>query len=199
MDAKKNKAFNHFKNGRVILFCSIALALFLHIIMFLFSFPHTNRVTQKGSDKMFISLITNDYHQAKKNNDNLQKTKTLEKITKKTEKKNNNPISNIEKETDNNGGTDSLVTIKNPKFVFFKPPKYPKRAIENRQQGIVALSITVASNGKPVKIDILNSSGYELLDKAATEAAHSWIFEPIAPKESNVAFKAHVNYNFILK
>lgn len=188
---KKNKTFNHFKNGRVILFCSIALALFLHVMMFLFSFPHTNRVSQKGTDIMFISLITSDNQANKNTNPNTPK----QKVAKKIEKNNNDQTSTVAKEGGDSGGTDSLITIRNPKFVFFKTPKYPKRAIENRQQGIVALSITVASNGKPEKIDILNSSGYELLDKAATEAAHSWVFEPIAPK----GFKALVNYNFVLK
>lgn len=57
-------------------------------------------------------------------------------------------------------------------------PKYPMQAIRQRQEGTVQLKILVGVEGKPLKIRIMNSSGYRSLDHAAIAAARQWKFNP---------------------
>jgi TonB family protein len=62
--------------------------------------------------------------------------------------------------------------LKNPK------PHYPRRARELGFEGVVVLHVKVSKVGKATGIDILSSSGYTLLDKAALDTLHQWSFIP---------------------
>ena len=57
-------------------------------------------------------------------------------------------------------------------------PKYPMQAIRQRQEGTVQLKILVGVHGSPLKIQVMNSSGYRSLDQAAIAAARQWRFNP---------------------
>ncbi len=58
-------------------------------------------------------------------------------------------------------------------------PKYPKRALKLRQQGVVYLRILLSEDGVSEKIEFVKKSSYPLLNKAAIEAVSQWNFEPI--------------------
>ncbi len=58
------------------------------------------------------------------------------------------------------------------------PPRYPKEAIENKQEGTVVLKILVQPDGHPSKTEVAQSSGYGSLDQAAIDAAMNWRFHP---------------------
>ncbi|MDF3982890.1 energy transducer TonB [Luteibacter sp. PPL554] len=53
-------------------------------------------------------------------------------------------------------------------------PVYPPPAIRQGHEGKVVLSLTFGSSGAPVAIEVLESSGFRELDKAAQDSARSW-------------------------
>jgi periplasmic protein TonB len=58
------------------------------------------------------------------------------------------------------------------------PPIYPPEATRRGQQGAVILFVTIAPNGTASAVDIAQSSGYALLDRAAKQAVARWRFKP---------------------
>lgn len=58
------------------------------------------------------------------------------------------------------------------------PPRYPPAALRMGQQGTVTLVIHVNAQGQPEKVMVDSSSGHELLDQAAVDAAGQWRFHP---------------------
>jgi len=58
------------------------------------------------------------------------------------------------------------------------PPRYPAEAARRGQQGAVILFVTVAPNGTASAVQITQSSGYALLDRAAQQAVARWRFRP---------------------
>jgi len=65
-----------------------------------------------------------------------------------------------------------------PDYIQNPPPPYPELAKQMRQEGLVLLKVDVNSQGLPIKIDILKSSGFQLLDQAAFKAVSHWKFQP---------------------
>ncbi len=61
----------------------------------------------------------------------------------------------------------------------FVHPKYPIRAIRKSIEGKVLLNLLVNSEGVVERVDILKSSGHEILDTSATKAAKLWSFKPM--------------------
>ena len=76
------------------------------------------------------------------------------------------------------GGSGSSAYDFAASAVSYKDPVYPKLAIKRELQGDVKVRVAVTSEGKPSNIEILKSSGHDLLDKAAIEAMASWRFLP---------------------
>jgi protein TonB len=61
----------------------------------------------------------------------------------------------------------------------YPDPDYPRLAQERRQHGSVTLYLVVNSNGIPTTVEVKDSSGYPLLDKAAlTGVKNRWRFPP---------------------
>jgi protein TonB len=66
-----------------------------------------------------------------------------------------------------------------PDAVFHNhPPVYPEDAAVNGQHGTVVVLIHVSPAGTAAGVDLLRSSGYVLLDRAAREAVLRWRFLP---------------------
>jgi TonB family protein len=57
-------------------------------------------------------------------------------------------------------------------------PEYPNAAQDQGEQGDVLLTIQVATNGRPERIRVQQSSGFEDLDTAAVDAAANWHYVP---------------------
>lgn len=62
--------------------------------------------------------------------------------------------------------------LKNPK------PEYPVFARRMRMEGTVMLKVLVSRQGTAVKVEVAQTSGYEILDKAAAESVKNWQFVP---------------------
>ncbi len=59
-----------------------------------------------------------------------------------------------------------------------RPPPYPVEAEVRGEHGAVTLLIHVSESGVASAIDVLESSGYEILDQAAVAAVRKWHFHP---------------------
>ncbi len=65
-----------------------------------------------------------------------------------------------------------------PGYFQNRPPEYPQLARQMHQEGLVMLSVEVDQKGMPVKVEVKQSSGYQLLDQAALKAVKRWRFQP---------------------
>jgi protein TonB len=59
-----------------------------------------------------------------------------------------------------------------------RPPRYPQEARRAKQEGTARLRIEVREDGTVGKIELVRSSGFPLLDRAAIDAVAAWRFEP---------------------
>jgi protein TonB len=73
---------------------------------------------------------------------------------------------------------EMIRTKSKPGYFQNRPPKYPQLARQMHQEGLVMLMVEVDRKGMPVKVEVKQSSGYQLLDQAALEAVRHWRFEP---------------------
>jgi len=62
--------------------------------------------------------------------------------------------------------------LNNPK------PVYPSAARRMGMEGTVMLKVFVSRDGSAIKIEVAQSSGYEILDSAALQAVRNWRFIP---------------------
>lgn len=59
-----------------------------------------------------------------------------------------------------------------------RPPAYPTEAEQRGQHGAVVVVIHVSENGSATGVDVMESSGVEVLDQAAVVAVRKWRFHP---------------------
>lgn len=85
-----------------------------------------------------------------------------------------------------------------PGYLRNPPPIYPLRARELGQEGTVVLEFEVLPNGRCGAIDVIESSGYPLLDDSAVRAVKHWIFKPAKRFRHPVAFAVQVPITFRL-
>ncbi len=65
-----------------------------------------------------------------------------------------------------------------PEYYKNPRPEYPESARRARQEGIVWLRVHITEHGKPDRVAVAQSSGFEALDAAAVEAVRGWEFTP---------------------
>ncbi len=58
------------------------------------------------------------------------------------------------------------------------PPEYPTVAESAGWEGIVKINVEILDNGQVGMVEILESSGYPILDESAVKAAKTWKFSP---------------------
>jgi len=84
-----------------------------------------------------------------------------------------------------------------PDAVFHnRPPEYPDEAALNGQQGTVVVMVHVSPAGMAVGVELLRSSGYLLLDRAAQEAVLRWRFMPAVKDGQPVASNMTMGFVF---
>ncbi|MEA9355669.1 energy transducer TonB [Bacteriovorax sp. PP10] len=113
---------------------------------------------------------------------------------------NENAVSEMKAASENGSGTGvgsgsgngSSSYDFNASAVSYKDPTYPRLAIKRELQGSVKVRVSVSPEGRPSNIEILKSSGHDLLDRAAIDAISDWKFLPrSAPYfvEKNITFQ----------
>jgi len=77
-------------------------------------------------------------------------------------------------------------------------PKYPKIARKRGWQGRVILSVDVDANGQPRDVQIAQSSGHKILDRAALKTVRKWTFKPAQKAGFSVASTLRIPIRFDL-
>lgn len=77
-------------------------------------------------------------------------------------------------------------------------PVYPSAARRRGMQGVVLLQVKVSDKGSVAGIHIMRSSGFQVLDIAATNSVKQWQFMPAQQNDKNVASTVQVPIRFIL-
>jgi len=101
------------------------------------------------------------------------------------------------------GGSASGVQTTLPGFgaAYLNNPKpaYPAQARKMGIEGRVTLKVFVSKEGKPLHVEIAESSGHDLLDKAAFDAVKNWRFVPARKGDVPYDEWVHVPVAFVLR
>ena len=103
-------------------------------------------------------------------------------------------------------GIGSVGSGGSPGFLFVRAnyaqnpkPEYPERARREGWEGTVLLRVLVNPQGKPDRVDVSRSSGFESLDRAAIETVKGWRFHPARYGERQVESWIQVPIVFTLE
>ena len=101
-------------------------------------------------------------------------------------------------ETEVEGISNEPVFVSEPEIVNWTQPRYPRSAQRRNQQGVVMLEVMVDEQGKALTVTVLESSGFNALDKSAIAAVQDWEFKPQMRNNLYVASRVHVPVAFQL-
>lgn len=76
------------------------------------------------------------------------------------------------------------------------PPPFPPEAARRHEFGLVGLRLHIAEDGHVDRVEVAHSSGFAVLDAAASEALASWHFTPARQDGHPVADVLDININF---
>jgi TonB family protein len=94
---------------------------------------------------------------------------------------------------------DSEGSVRLPRYYCYSQPIYPWVARKKGYEGVVLISVKIDVNGKVGLFKIKKSSGYAVLDRSASDAVKSWIFEPGQRRGKPVTMWIDVPVKFELK
>lgn len=81
---------------------------------------------------------------------------------------------------------------------FNPKPRWPAEALARRWQGRVLLRLEIASDGTVDDVQVMQSSGFDILDLAAVEAVRDWRFTPARRGGTSVAVTRSLPIHFRL-
>jgi periplasmic protein TonB len=91
------------------------------------------------------------------------------------------------------------VAVTQPNYARRAQPIYPDQARRWHQQGIVTLALFINEQGALDRVEIIQSSGYSLLDAAAVKAMKQSQFEPAMDGATPVRSRAEATVTFRLE
>ncbi len=97
-------------------------------------------------------------------------------------------------------GLNEIPVVTEP--AFRKPPStpdYPRQARRRNQEGAVLVEVLVDEAGETLDVEVIESSGYLLLDRAAVKAVSQWAFQPKSVGKHTVKSKVQVPVLFELR
>ena len=102
--------------------------------------------------------------------------------------------------TDRNGQPKQL-KIKEaiPAYQKNPPPRYPRMARRRGYEGTVLIKVLVNRDGKVNEVKVIQSSGYDVLDRSALNTVKDWSFEPGMKGDRAVEMWVVVPIRFALK
>ena len=86
-----------------------------------------------------------------------------------------------------------------PLYLKNPAPHYPPGARRRGYEGTVMMEVLVDRQGKVREMRLFESSGYDILDRAAMRAVKGWVFEPARQGEEVVEMWVKVPLTFRLK
>lgn len=95
--------------------------------------------------------------------------------------------------------TTFIAADSKPYFLENPKPVYPSAARKRGMQGIVLLSVGISKEGNVESIDVLQTSGFKVLDRSAVSSVQQWRFIPAKQGEKNISSKLEIPIRFTLK
>jgi protein TonB len=95
-------------------------------------------------------------------------------------------------------GTEIIATEATPLYRQNPPPNYPPLARRRGQEGTVQLEVLVNSRGGVNEVRLAETSGHDLLDRAAMDAVQTWLFQPGKRGEQTIDMWVRVPIRFTL-
>lgn len=85
-------------------------------------------------------------------------------------------------------------------YVSAPAPAYPRAAVQRHMEGTVTLRVLVDETGKPVQVEVEQSSGHAILDAAARDRVlAAWRFQPAQANGRAVRAWARIPVTFDLR
>lgn len=78
-------------------------------------------------------------------------------------------------------------------------PKWPRKALQDGNEGFVELEFTIEPNGTVADVEVLNAGPGELFVASATGAISKWTFKPFIIDGQPMARRATQRFEFLLK
>lgn len=104
------------------------------------------------------------------------------------------------------GDTGATASIATPQagaqlqYALAPPPAYPREALHAGLRGTVLLQVLVDTDGKPLQVDVAQSSGHRSLDRAAQRHVLArWTFRPAVQEGQPVQAVGLVPVEFALR
>lgn len=79
-----------------------------------------------------------------------------------------------------------------------RPPRFPDIARQNGWQGTVLLKLAISASGRVTHVEVMESSGYAVLDAEAASAVRIWTGEPAQRNGVAVASEVYLPIRFRL-
>lgn len=99
-------------------------------------------------------------------------------------------------------GTQAKKIVTAPPIPCYKnnpPPRYPALARRRGNEGEVLISAMISANGTVVALNVKESSGHPILDRAAVKAVAAWEFEPARRMGMPVPLSVDIPVRFVLQ
>lgn len=176
-------------------------ALFIHVLFWVNWPAEKNRTVAEIPEWINIKLIAG-FEPA---DEKIEKIETKQLKPKATHKKeilpHKNEVSKITKKQNvKQAPATTFIPADSRPYLLENPkPVYPAAARRRGMQGVVLLSVAVTKEGYVDKIDILQTSGFKVLDRSAVKSVKSWRFIPARMGEKNVSSQMEIPIRFILK
>ena len=81
---------------------------------------------------------------------------------------------------------------------YREQPSYPRLAKRRGYEGTVVLKVLVGIDGRVVDLEILESSGHDILDRSAEKSVRKWLFEPWKKGDESIEMWGQVIVRFQL-
>ena len=94
---------------------------------------------------------------------------------------------------------DSAIVLKKPEIISRSNPFYPSEAIKGNIEGKVVMKLLINKQGEVIKTMIENSSGYSILDVAATAYSQELKFSPALMNNKPIDIWLSMVFNYKLE
>lgn len=85
-----------------------------------------------------------------------------------------------------------------PAYLFNPLPRYPAKARARDEQGTVIIVLRVNTEGLPEDVGVRETSGFDVLDRAALNAVKTWRFTPARTESRRVETRVEIPIEFKL-
>lgn len=98
-----------------------------------------------------------------------------------------------------NTGTRSTEFESPPVGIMKEPPVYPLKARRKKWEGVVVLSALVGKDGNVGEVEVIDTSGHDLLDAEAVKAVKKWKYKPALKNGMPVECRIKIKIKFELE